>query len=297
MDIFGIHHVALDDTDISGIQSLNVNNDVGSVYGDGSGLVDPKMIATMAQGGGMSFDSLDLATVLSTIDLDGFVINATNTFKMYFEKYEEGGTLASAGELMTVNKGLAVINSINASQGSEATISVSVVPTWDGTNDPIVNSSAAPSGTISENIKFTLGKVKLNGSFIEPQSISLDYGYDLITRGKDGDVFPSHVGIRRRVPTITIETLDLGELTTYLNKGVPMAGDNYFFFRKLSTASVARVADATEEHIKFTINQGQIINGGAGGSKGSEATTSLILKPTWDGSNNILVYDTTAAIA
>ncbi len=126
--------------------------------------------------------------------------------------------------------------------------------------------------------------------------MTFDFGIDIIKHGSSGLVFPLFTGIQTRRPRFTIGTNDITALLDIGLEGTAQtATDSVVYLRKI-TENGARVADATAEHISFTIDDGMIWVTSMGGSNNSPQAGEIIIQPTFDGTNPIVVTSTTATI-
>ncbi len=102
-----------------------------------------------------------------------------------------------------------------------------------------------------------------------------------------------------RQPRITIEVPDMDLAADLGIEGTAQgATDSVIYLRKVDENG-ARVADdsGTGEHISFTIDAGHIGVKEGSANPNEPATLTLELTPTYDGTNEIFVIDTTAIIA
>ncbi len=286
--------------DFPATQNVSHAAGVQQVMMDGGGQVDPSGIATMFSDQGMSFQTTDIKALLDVAGLDGKKLSPpTDKLAAYWQQYDNAGVLKSGSAHMKIEvpDGLLIPRSISASQGAEALIDAEVVPTFDGTNDPIiVTDNIALATRVNASQLWTLGKATINGVDIELQNVNIDFGIILFKGGGDGDVFTSFVSIDKRNPVITFDTFDTSKLISFVHKGSNPGGTCIFYLRKLQKGGT-RVADATIEHISFTLNDYQIVPDNTQASKDGQTSTSYSVKPVIDGVNNIIVFDTTAAIA
>lgn len=104
---------------------------------------------------------------------------------------------------------------------------------------------------------FTLGPVKLNGTFlnaVEEVTWNNNIEYEEVT--SDGDGFLSYCGIKKFRPTLSIMTRDLANVSTFGTRGTALSALSCFLRKKLQSG--INVADATAEHIKLSGTVGTI---------------------------------------
>ena len=145
---------------------------------------------------------------------------------------------------------------------------------------------------------FTTGPVKINGTVLEGiQRISVNFGLQLKIIGGSGCPFPEFIAIQARQPKITIQSTHV-DFATESGMGlyVPQnSTDSLVYLKKIAQGGV-RVADATTEHISFSIDDGMVTITEASGDQGGGAINVLI-EPTFDGTNAILAVSTATAIS
>lgn len=292
---------------IDQITDYAVDPAIQEILAAGDGQVDPTFVATMAQSPRIRFSSSALATILaeasSAFALNGLKIDADGSHdgcEFWFQKVAEGGT-RSAGSThikLTIKEGLLLPRAINASQGGVATMTLEALATYDGTNNPIVvaaNQALVGSPGVSE--LFTLGPVSINGTALNAiQNCAIDLGIQEIVASGDGQTWPTFAGIMSRAPLITLTTLEAISLSTFGLAGTAQtASDSVIYLRKIAEGGT-RVADATAEHIKFTVDEGMIRVRSVGGAHGGAIMSQIEIRPTWDETNAILVIDPASAI-
>jgi len=285
--------------DFPATQSVDHSGGVQSVMFDGGGQIDRTGIATLFSDQRLSFQTTDIKALLDVAGINGKkLVTPTDFLSVFWQQYDQAGTIKSGSNHLKilVNEGLLLPRNIAVSQGSEASISAESIPTFDGTNDPLVVSDSEPLATrVNASQLWTLGKATINGVDIEIQSLNIDFGIQEIALGGDGDVFNTFVAIDKRDPVITFDTTDISKLTTFNHVGSNPGGTFVCYLRKLA-AGGTRVANGTAEHIKFTLNDYQIIPSNTAGAKDGQTITSYTVKPVFDGSNNIIVVSTASTI-
>lgn len=142
---------------------------------------------------------------------------------------------------------------IQAQQGQPATAACRIIPTFDGTNAPLVGTG---SQTIAANLlseqHYTMGPVKLNGSWIDGvQGWNLDLGVQLNEKTSDGMTYPTFVGIRQHNPVLTVTTPDAD---FWASPGVAGAAVTALlaYLRKKDDDATGNLADNTANHIQFS---------------------------------------------
>jgi len=289
------------------VNTFSIDPALQSILQSGDGQVDPTFVAVMAQSPRLRFTSTALATILAEVSsaflTSGIKIDSDGThdgLEAFFHQITEGGTrTAGANHIkMTINEGLLIPRPLNAAQGGVASLDLEAVIGYDGTNEPVVIATGQSLiGTPAVGEIFTLGPVSLNGTTINGvQSIAYDPGLQIITQSGDGQVWPTFVAIMSRRPRLVINTVDVGVFSTFgLDGTAQSATDSVAYLRKIAEGGT-RVADGTAEHIKLTFDDGIIYCGPISGSQGQVLGAQLVLEPTYDGTNAIVVIDAASAI-
>jgi len=308
---YTLYAVSLDTKTLAGsdvlfdqIQSFELSTGLARHLARGDGDVDPTYVSIMSQRPILRFDTTGIAAALAAAGIAGAIIDADVTYPglvAYFQKMAEGGTRASGSNhlKLTAAEGLLVPRTLRASQDGIAVVTYEALLTYDGSNEPIVIAdSQALAGSPSVSEVYTVGPASINGSTLEAvQEITIDFGIDVRRLAGDGDVWPTYAGIMSRGPSIRIRTTDATAINTYgLDGTAQSASDSVVYFRKLAEGGT-RTAPATEEHISITLDDGMITVENQRVDQDGVASAEIVYTPTYDGSNAIMVIDTTAAIS
>ncbi len=305
--VYTMHAVVIDrvsDLVIGGITDQAIAPGLSEMLLAGDGAVDPTYVAVAESRPVISFTSTDVVSLLAegsdTFAVAGLKLSASAIAKAFLQKLDEGGTRAGAGNHVSVavNEGIMVPRTLTAADNQPATLTCDIVATFDGSNAPLViTDSQNLLGTAAVSTAYVQGPVTLNGSGLDGvQSITVDFGIELMVLSGDGAVYPTYVAIASRRPRITVRVSDAGALADWgLTGTAQSATDSLVWLRKV-TEGGTRVADVTEEHIKITIDEGLISVGAVSGSHGSYQGCDVTITPTYDGTNAIMAVDTTAAI-
>ena len=290
------------DVFIDQISQWGLAPDIVEMVLGGDGAVDATFAALQTQDPKLSWSTSKLATVLATIGISGLKIAADVDelgLRAWLQKIDEGGTIASGSvhTLLTVKEGIIVPRQLTANNES-AILTMEAIASWDGTNDPIiVTANQALVGTPSVSEFFVVGKVALNGTTINGvQSVTIDFGLQVVALRGDGSQWPTFVFIQARRPSISITTLDTSVLATFGLGGIAQsATDSVIYLRKVAEGGT-RVADATPEHISFSVDEGRISTRSIGGSDGPPLAAEILVTPTYGGSNAVIAISTATAI-
>lgn len=263
---------------------------------NGAANTDTVFAGAIGQKPMLSFETPALATALGLI---GFAGALDDEVDIYFPKLANGGILAS-GSVHTrvkLHNTLGLLRSIAASIGSEANAQYELFATFDGTNGPIevAHNVAMPSfpNPITPE-KFTVGPVEFNGTAIEVQETNFDTGITEYLGRSNGALFTELAAIVERRPEVTLQTLDLGLLSTVgLSGGAQNTVD--VWFRALTNQSVP-AADTATSHVKIALPKCYAHFGEVTGPENAEAPGQIVLNPINDGANAIATISTGQAI-
>jgi hypothetical protein len=292
------------DVDIGQITDFSISTAIQELLLGSDGAVDPTFVAVGEQRPRAAFTTSMLATVLAKCGISGLAIAAdVDEFgaDMFFKKVVEGGTRETGSNhlRLRIAKGLLVPRTLNAPHNGLATLGLELIATHDGTNNPIViATSQALAGTAGVSEAFTAGPVYINGVQLEGvQNISIDFGITEMVLGSDGLVWPTYVAILDRKPVIRVRTIDALALNTFGLTGAAQGiTDSLIYLRKISQGGT-RVANATAEHIKVSVDEGLISVDTVRGSHPNQLESEVTIRPTYDDANAILAVTTASAIA
>ncbi len=244
-----------------------------------------------------SFSTLDvkgfldnIGAMLMTIDYDGTHPGVV----MYQQPMTAGATRAATGGISyTFTKGMIVPTRLSCSHQGEAMASGEI-----HNYGTVTRASSVALPTIYPYVGpvYTLGKVVLNATTIQPQNVSIDFGVDVAKYSSGSALYPEFVGARGFSPVITVETLDSTVAGTIgLTGAYYAAAQIVLYFRKRSEGGTF-VADGTAEHIKLTLGKARVSFTDEGGS--TPQSTSFRISPWYTAGSSptypILVSTTSA---
>lgn len=300
-----VSHASTNDFNIDGIVDMNVSPEVAQELLYGAGVYLPTHVHVQSVAPMIGFSCTDLATVLAAVDPDsGLAINsggsAYDLLTLYFTKATNLGTRAGSGAHISVVANLALIvpRSLTLQQGQTAVLQSDIYVIYDGSNNPFVYSQAASLPHVpSIDEAFTLGPVVANGAEIDGvQRVTIDFGNEVSRAYGGGDVFPTHVHIMTHGPTIEIATKDVGTLDDFGLTGTAINSSDIIIYAKKYANEGVYIADNVAEHVKFTLDKGTLVPGGAGGANNTDSEATVRVRPIYDGTNHPLVIDTASAI-
>jgi len=270
-----------------------------------AGQVDPSFAAIFTIAPKMTATITDIKTAIDGgIFLNGLAFetggSAITTCDIYFVQTDASGTRKSGSNHSRTRfaKGLVVPRRIMARQGEPAKMDIEIWPVYDGTNEIAVpdNAVALPHTPVIDEA-WTLGPVSFNGTAVDGlQEWTLDFGIEVEAMYSDGLEKPSRVHISQRAPTLDIPNKDLAQYATFTLDGtVQTATDSVFYLRKMVRAS-STLANATAEHIKFTVDDGLFVPMSRGGPNNRSHDQRTVYSVLYDGTNAPIIANTASAI-
>lgn len=293
--------VVVGSTTLGGISQQNISLGTEVRGEPRSGELYTRQQAMVAQAPRAGFTTDHIAAGLNLCGGSGLSISdLANGLILHLQKMGKTGPLSgSVHRKYTLVDGVMVPTTLSVSHGGDATLGFDMAATYDGDNDPvqIADDQALPTqSTVVQT--FTLGPITIGAVTIDNlKSLEINFGLQVVTEGADGDIHPTEVGVVAVQPIITLRGIDpewlkaaniplTGKATTHANTAI--------YLRKRTATGF--VADATEEHIKFTADGLAYVDDAMSASGMDSAETSLILMPEYDGSNAPIVINTTSAL-
>lgn len=299
--VYTLHGILNSSTFISQIEDAQVSSGVQTMIAQAAGMPYAQFAATMSANPGITLSTPQLKTVLdltgaltSIVDLSG--ANTDLHFKQVADLGRRTADASLAHLRFRMSQAWVSLESITAGHQSVARASVRVGTTYDGTNNPIVPAGTlALAGTPTAAEHFVVGPVTINTvSLPGVQDITIDFQRQVMEAGGDGELYNTFAACQTFNPVITVRCLEHAWATYGLNGTALTALDVYL--RKVS--STGRVANATEEHIKFSATAGLVtIDDSSGGAADPSITTYRITLIGANSTTEPITVDTTAAIA
>lgn len=290
---------------LGAIESVNIRTGTEHRAETTSGALYPTHTSIVAQNPVADFSSYALQDCLDQVGVAGLSIaDLANGLNLYAYKHADGGGRMTGSNHRKFNilKGLVVPTRITCDHRGDAMISYNILPTWDGANDPVVESdaSAVPSAP-SDDERFTIGGASIGGVTIdEIRSFELDFGMNAKTEGADSHLHDTHASIVEVIAMLTLRGINLEWLKS---TNIPRAGkaathaNTTLYLRKRLQTSAGFVSNATSEHIKMTMAGLAWIEDAFTGGQDNPAECSLRLVAKFDGTNLPVVFTTASAIS
>lgn len=277
-----LHGIVNDSTFISQFTSSEVSPGIEAMVANAAGQIYPQFAANMGQKPEIRFTTPQVKSILDLVGSDGIHdLSAANTDLYFKAASDQGNRIASANSSHNryrVAQGFLVLESISAGHRNEAQATCRIICAYDGTNSPLVYAgSQALSGTPTSGEHFLVGECHLNGSEIDAiQDLNLDWGHNILQAGGSGELYDTFNAQMQSQPTVSLTTFSTGFWGTATLNGLDLSSAS-FYLRKLSRTG--RVADATAEHIKFTLEDGLIYIDRTNGDGMSPNITSIMVRP------------------
>ncbi len=246
-------------TEISVINSARIDAGITNQTMRPAGHAHPMFTSNQSQTPKVEFTTPQLDVVLGYMTLAGVAMGTTD---LYLKAASNPGNVARATtghKKLRMTAGVGYWSQINLKHNAPSDITGVLEPIYDGTNDPIVYAgSQALSGNLAVGTFFGAGPVAINGTALGAvQSISVASGIQTTKLGGESEEFPTFAGIEMTEPVITIQFQREYNWSSIGLRGTTLDGTNglVFYARKFSNGA-SRVANATAEHIKFTVLNG-----------------------------------------
>lgn len=295
---FTLGGVQLNATVIEQITEFSVDPAIELFINRNGSAYDPTFVAGRSTTPRANFSSNAVAALLDAVGVTGLAIGDATSAKLFFAQLEHrAGIKAGATHFsVAINDGLIIPNSISASHNQEATMAISIAAAYDGTNLPLVLDPIATLPAYASTLqKYTVGGIKLGGTIYDVDSINVQFGISLHEFGRNGIPYTEFMGLKARDTKVTFSTKDLSLINTLTSIGSSQV-DAVVFFKKITDLGW-RTAPATAEHISISISDCFASPGVMSASQNNLASSSVTLTPKYDGTNAVMVVDTTAAIA
>lgn len=256
-----LHGVVNSSTFLSQISNSRVSPQMQMLLAQSAGLPYSVFVGNQATNPDVTFDCTQVKTILdltgaltSIVDLSGG--NTDLHFKSVTDLGRRLADATTGHKRFRMAQAFLSLQSITAGHNREASASVRIGTTYDGSNNPLVPAgSLALAGTPSSAEHFVAGPVVVNTVQLPGvEDITIDFGRQLIEAGGDGELYNTFAACAFYAPVITIRGYTTAWATYGLNGTALTALTVYL--RKV--ASTGRVADGTSQHIAFTSSAGLI---------------------------------------
>lgn len=291
-------------TKLLGIEEVGVDPNVSGILNYAAGDYLPSFTAVNQIEPVCDYTLTDISNALTIINhMSGLAITGgTDLFEMFFTKKKKLGTRevgANHFKFHSLNC-LTYLEEINAVQGQDARARFRVCTIYDGTNEPLLITTAVslPSAISPLTQKYKLGKVLLNAVNVDGVTgITYRTGIQPGVVFAGGDHRPTFAAIDRVEPVLEIRTLEVPHYSDYGITGVAGTGIcTFYLYKRLKNTTVE--LDATAVHIKgtTTANFSRINMGRLTARTNENAEGVIMLHPVTDGTNLPVVLSFTSAV-
>ncbi|MCA9017267.1 MAG: hypothetical protein KDA77_18185 [Planctomycetaceae bacterium] len=276
----GLHDAILgDNLTLKQIMNASFAENVQPIRGRVSGGIDTSEIYAGEADPRLQFTTEDVATAVAvtTFCSTGLAIaTSTETITVPFKVRADQGGFATGSNhysLTSTEGGFAYPTQFQASQGGNASVDIELVLISDDGLKPFATNASASIASAAFTAQYTIGPVTINGTAItEPLSITVNPGIQVEVRRFDGLNYPQVVNIISRDPSITINFRDIADFHAFTGSVAGLSSFSAFFRKRDATGFVA---EATEEHVKFTFADG-LLEAGNFSVSGQESGTPSI---------------------
>lgn len=300
-NIYTPSHVKFSTSDtIAGIQNLNDDRGIQELVQGSDGNVLNTWIGSLLESPIIGITTTEIKAALDAVSLSGRVIDGDDTLTVWVALMDAntGARKTGASHIsLVINQGRLIPRILSVDSNQPATQLLDAIATYDGTNKPLVVTDSqtitGSSGGVT-GIMYTLGPVTFNGT---PQvnllRMSFDPGIELLIQDGDGQGYSLEATIIRRQPRFTLGFEDAAIWAAM--DGLKAQPTIAIYLRKMLQNGV-RVADATAEHIKFTIPLAASIPRAISSAHGAQSSFDIEIIPYIDGSAIDMEISTASAI-
>lgn len=233
----------------------------------GTGSTEPGLLAVGDRSPALTFGTNDLATWASVFtgaygsdnETKYAIAPQSGASVIRYQKTLSGSTRLAAGGtshlVQTFRSSVATWSSLSADQGGNASVRMRLTSVYDGSNEPIsIAASQALAGGTTPVSLYTLGSIKLNGTFVSGvMSSSVEPGTNLQVLFSDGLDMPTfaYVSDVGWVVTFTTNTISLQQ-----SLGYHFAITALLVYYRRRTPNGRNYADNASQHLKFTFTNG-----------------------------------------
>lgn len=269
-------------TFISQLEDATPKGNHEILMGYGSGHPERLFVGIRGQKPDLRFTSMQVASMLTAFGFGGVDLSSATTKLFYKVAANHGSRVANATtqhKLFQFYSGFGMLQGIELQHQQDAKISARIIPLYDGTHPPIVPiGSQALTDTPSAAEWYTLGPVKINGSFVGgEQSVSVEMEDEAFELSSGGEAWSTFAGTKQLGRTITIRTLELQPWVDYGLTGAAISAVSIFLRAKAGPGNGANLADSATSHIRIDAAAGLILPDDAQGAGNEPVSDTLKL--------------------
>ena len=244
------------------------------VYAGGSPL--PTMQAGFGAAPAIEFTTPQVHTILGLCGLGGADLSGGNCDLYYRRSTHLAGRAAMSSAVhlrLRAVRALLYWTEISARGKEPATIRCRLVPTFDGSNPPLVPAAGATIPAAAPAVEvYGLGRCSINGAAVAGvDGWTLSLNPRLVERPDSGEDFPVFAAVENHNPALSIDTPDLDQWAAAGVTGAALNGTTgaVAYLQKRRADTGGGYAWDTQNHIRLTGLYGLAsIGQGRGGDKG-----------------------------
>ena len=274
---------------------------LSDIIGRASGYPDPLFVGTTGSSVDLPFTTPQLKTVLDACGAPFAASLTGGNTDLYFKAAADLGVreadATTIHQRFRMTRGIIYWSGITAEHRQVATLSGMIVPTFDGSNLPLVPAgSVALAGTPTAAEFYTLGPIAINTVPITGlKRVRVTLGQELIREGASGELYDTFCAVGERSFLVELESLKVGLWNSYGLTGAAVTGLTVYLRRLTPDGDL--YADGASQHIALAATAGKVLpNNTTGGGNTSSNTTLRILLRAPNASTAALTVATTSTI-
>lgn len=291
--------ITIGSTTLTQVKSKDIDPGIRLQLESMGGSVQPSFAGLLQQELAFAFTTTEIARMLgicgvNTVDIPGTATSVASYYAKLLNTKTYAGALSHDRDRILC--GMILPTRITARQGQPAEMEVTVVPVYDGTNNPVIQdvNQTLPTGVVSE--MFTLGPGSINGVAVNGGlNVSVMFNWNLDKEFGDGDTWMSWCASLGNSPHLELSTPNRVLFNQLGISGGALSQPAIFYLRSIQRNKVA-YANASAQHIKMTMNDGCAYPGRWSGQVGRRGEQPCTIVGTYDGTNAALAIATAQAI-
>ena len=306
-DVFTLGGITWDGTYVHGINDQSMDPGITMFRHRSTGRIHYIQAGVLTHAPTITFQTPQIKTVVDILDAgiaDAYCKELASPAILYWIYKDDCQRLTSVTQ--TVNEGLVVLNTLTWSGESDVwQASLTLHASWDGSNNPFVYGTAAtPAHNLLEeafcggSIRATVSGGALGDKLEGWSAMTIIFAPSVTPKYAQGHEYPGRVVNDVAEPTVEVTFPDLDYMTTYANGLRHTKLELYL--RKCDTAAgnstVARVADATAQHLQFFNFSSVAKLNTVSASDGTDASGTIEWTLEETDSNQFLEYTANVAI-
>lgn len=244
----------------------------------------------------ITIESPALESLLTAFGMFGAFTNLS----VYFGSMASGRLASGSVHTKVIAAtGLAYMDSWNVQAGQPLLVPYTCcAASANGTTSPFVVSSnnAAPTDALVTDEAFTVGKVVVGAVTLEPFQISFNPNAQVYDDPNQGHFYPTVCSLLKYAPEFRVRVRDAEKLASITTGGVGES-DVLIYLRRKSGTTGGVYADVDTKHMLITLPRAFVGPSNYGGQVTAAAEGEFVIKPAYDGTNDIVEFTADQAIA